>query len=116
MHGTYIHTNKKMKKKIIVNHIEIVCNCWLKLYEPKYLVTRPPMAKPLACDMESSPARGYTNFVILRKSSLLTSAASHLCPIIHAYEVNIYFINVSLVLLPHNLRMPGRVVSERGVE
>lgn len=42
-----------------------------------------------------------------------SSAASHLCPIIHAYEVNIYFINVSLVLLPHNLRMHGR--DERGV-
>jgi hypothetical protein len=73
------------------------------------------MAKPLACDMES-PAHGYTNFVILRKKQPSNSAASHLCPIIHAYEVNIYSINVSLVLLHHNLHMPCRVVSERGVE
>jgi len=64
--------------------------------------------------MESS-AHGYTNFVILRKSSLLT-ALRVTCHIIHAYEVNIYFINVYFVLLPHNLRMPDRVVSERAVE
>ena len=96
MHGTYIQI-----KKNITNYYLSYTNCvqlLVKIVETKVSSYETARGKVISL-WYGVPCTWIHQLCHPAKKQPCNSAPSHLCPIIHGYEVNIYFINVSLVLL-----------------